>query len=495
MTVCTVNRTSRLVAIDHDEEALEMIRDGFQSKPLDVFTSTSAEAGLQLVEEKRPEIAVVGSMFPGFCGIALLEQILEAHPRTNGIALGECHSTDCVVDAIKKGAVDYIMKPDFLERLSETVDQLIEKCNERRQRFWAIDEFTGCFELDGIIGQSPAVMAALDTACRIAPHFRTVLVTGETGTGKELMARLLHKLSPVSSRPFVIGNLSALVETLLESELFGHVRGAFTGATHDKAGLCEYADGGVLFLDEIGEMPLSAQTRLLRFLQTQEIQRVGSPQVRQLDVRVIAATNRDLPSLVAQGKFREDLYYRLSVAEIKLPALADREGDLPLLERYFVNRFSQNYGKPKLRGLTERARLLLRRYRWPGNIRELENVLSYACMMAEGDLIDIGDLPERLHSAKPQDMLEEDLLPLEVMQRRYVQHVVDRVGGKKRQAASVLGINRMKLYRILKGKDQPGDCPRETGSKYVANEGTNAPIRTAIYSLSDHRVGLVRTGS
>lgn len=455
MLASALKRKPHLVVIDDDQRAIETVRSGLARKDLEVFTTRNPKAGMQFVSEKAPEIVVVGGVFPGFSGLELLSLILGIHPDTNVIVLGGCTSTDCVVDAIKKGAVDYIVKPDFLPQLTRTIDQLMEKYHRGRGRLRVVDELIGSFEFAGIVGQSPLVLAALDTACRIAPYFRTALISGQTGTGKELTAKLLHKMSPVSSRPFVVGNLSALVETLLESELFGHVRGAFTGATHDKVGLCEYADGGTLFLDEIGEMPLSAQTRLLRFLQTQEIQKVGSPQVRQLDVRVIAATNRDLRSLVAQGKFREDLYYRLSVVEIKLPPLAERQEDLPLLEQHFLKRFSEQFGKRRLRGLTERAQLLLERYGWPGNIREFENVMSYACMMAEGELIDIGDLPEPLRLARSEDMAEgKDLVPLDVMERRYVQHVVDQLHGKKGQAASVLGINRMKLYRILKGQNK-----------------------------------------
>jgi DNA-binding NtrC family response regulator len=461
MSASKPNEKMCLVAIDDDAEALARIRESLAPKALDIVTFGEPERGLQFVEERRPEIVVVGSLFPGFCGIDLLEQIMEVRPGIAGIILGGCQSSDCVVDAIKRGAFAYILKPDFVGRLSEAVDQIIKRRNEGRRRLRAMDELIGSFEFAGIFGQSPLLLDALDTACKIAPHFRTALVTGQTGTGKELMARLLHKLSPVASRSFVVANVSALAETLLESELFGHVRGAFTGATHDKVGLCECADGGTLFLDEIGELPLGAQTRLLRFLQTQEIQKVGSPHMRQLDVRVIAATNRDLRSLVAQGKFRQDLYYRLSIVEIKLPSLAERKGDLPLLEQHFLQRFSEQFGKPRLRGLSEQARQLLQRYGWAGNIRELENVMAHACMLAEGDLIDIGDLPEPVRSAKPEDMLEgRDLVPLEVMQRRYVHHVLTEMGGKRGLAASVLGIHRMKLYRLLKGETPPQESPR-----------------------------------
>src|SRR5271166_3846659 len=232
---------------------------------------------------------------------------------------------------------------------------------------------------------------------RIAPHFRTVLITGDTGTGKDLVARALHRLSPVSQGRYVVLNCSAVVETLFESELFGHVRGSFTGATHDKAGLFEHAHGGTLFLDEIGDMPLSTQAKLLRVLQNQEVLRVGSLSARKVDTRVIAATNQDLRAAVAAKRFREDLYYRLSMVEIRAPRLADRKDDLALLERHFISKFSAQYGKP-IRGLTHRAQLVLAQHSWPGNVRELENALGHASMMAMSEAIDVQDLPEYLRA-------------------------------------------------------------------------------------------------
>jgi len=230
------------------------------------------------------------------------------------------------------------------------------------------------FQLEGIVGRSPLILDVFDAIRRVALHFRTALITGETGTGKELAAHALHRLSPVSDKTFAVCNCSALVETLFESELFGHVRGAFTGATQDKVGLFEYAHQGTVFLDEIGDMPLAGQAKLLRVLQNQEVQRVGSPAIRKVDVRFVAATNQDLRALVREHRFREDLYYRLSMVEITLPRLVDRKEDLPLLERYFIEKFATQYNKP-IRGMTRRARALLGRRDWPGNVRELENVI------------------------------------------------------------------------------------------------------------------------
>jgi transcriptional regulator with PAS, ATPase and Fis domain len=292
---------------------------------------------------------------------------------------------------------------------------------------------------------------------QVAPHYRTALVTGASGTGKELVAAALHRLSPVSGNRLAVCNCSAVVETLFESELFGHVRGAFTGAAQDKMGLFEYAHGGTVFLDEIGEIPLEMQSKLLRVLENREIQRVGAPAVRKVDVRVIAATNRNLQELIAEKRFREDLYYRLSMVEIELPPLADRREDLPLLEHFFIEQFAEQYGKT-IRGITPRAQIVLGRYPWRGNIRELKSVLGSACMMAEGEMIDVRDLPERLCTRSAQTNNEEsgELLPLAEVERRHVLRVLEQTGGNKVQAAKILGINRATVYRILNEQD-PGD--------------------------------------
>jgi transcriptional regulator with PAS, ATPase and Fis domain len=247
----------------------------------------------------------------------------------------------------------------------------------------------------------------------------------------------------------VVCNCAAVVETLFESELFGYVKGAFTGATQDKIGMFEYAHSGTLLLDEIGEMPLATQTKLLRVLQDQQIQRVGSPVARKVDVRVVAATHRDLAAEVAEKKFREALYYRLCMIEIRLPRLADRKEDLPLLERYFLERFSAQYNKPLAR-LTHRAQVILGRYSWPGNVRELENVLGHACMMVDGDAVDVRDLPERFQAAVPKGAGEDsELITLEEVQRHHALRVLERVGGNKVQAAVILGVSRATLYRLL----------------------------------------------
>jgi transcriptional regulator with PAS, ATPase and Fis domain len=281
----------------------------------------------------------------------------------------------------------------------------------------------------------------------------TALVTGETGTGKELVARAIHRLSPVAAGPFVVCNSAAIVESLFESELFGHLKGAFTGASQDRAGMIEHASGGVLFLDEIGEIPLSVQAKLLRVIHNREMQRLGSPHLRRVDVRIVAATNRDLKEMVQARTFREDLYYRLAMVEIHLPQLADRREDLPLLQRHFLKQLAKRLNRPGL-ALSRRAQVLLARYAWPGNVRELENVLGYAAMMAQQDVIDLEDLGASLRQAltvlQPRSGESGgDMLPLKEVARQHVRKVLDKVGGNRVKAAAMLGISRATLYRLL----------------------------------------------
>jgi transcriptional regulator with PAS, ATPase and Fis domain len=294
---------------------------------------------------------------------------------------------------------------------------------------------------------------------RIAPHYRAALVTGETGTGKELVAQAIHRLSQVKGK-FVVLNCSAVVETLFESELFGHVRGAFTGADRDKTGLFEHASGGTLFLDEIGDMPLTTQAKLLRVLQNQEVLRVGSLTPQKVDVRVVAATNKDLRQAIADRQFREDLFFRLSMVEIHAPSLAERMDDLPLLARHFVKKFSQQYGK-NIRGLTQRAQIVLGRHSWPGNVRELENVIGHGCMMAMTDMIDVTDLPPLAQqgarsagagqATAAAGILAASNQSLEEHEKQLVVDALQQAGGNQSKAARQLRIGRDALrYKMKK---------------------------------------------
>jgi DNA-binding NtrC family response regulator len=368
-------------------------------------------------------------------------------PGAEVILITAHYSAESAVEAIQKGASDYLTKPLEIDKLRARITGLLSDAAVRQKTLRLDQELIDAYQFEGMVGRSPLMLEVYANIRRMAPHFRTVLVTGATGTGKELVARALHRLSPASRGPFVVCNCSALVETLVESELFGYVRGAFTGATQDKIGLFEHADGGTILLDEVGELAPAAQAKLLRVLQNRQVQRVGSLTPRNIDVRVIAATHRNLKAMVHDGQFREDLYYRLAVVEITLPVLANRREDLPLLERYFIEKFSAEYNK-HIAGLVRRAQTRLATYPWPGNIRELENVIGNGCMMADGSLIDIDDLPERLRGPL-EDLTGEGFLTLEELQRRHILRVLDGVGGNKARAAELLGIGRATIYQLL----------------------------------------------
>jgi len=445
--------TLRIVAIDDDEQQLKLIATVLSAENVAVSTAGNPQNGLELVRKEHPHLVLVDLLMPGMSGMEVLEKIVEFDPSIEVVLLTGQYSTESAVEAIQKGAADYLIKPVDVEKLQQRVDSLLLEVRRGQHCLQLEHELLNNSQFAAMVGHSAVMLEVFHRIRRVAPHFRTVLLTGETGVGKELAAQALHKLSPVASKPFVTCNCSAIVETLAESELFGHVKGAFTGAVQDRIGVFEAANGGTVLLDEVGELSLPLQAKLLRVLQNQEIQRVGSPAVRRVDVRVIAATHRDLQSMVKEQRFREDLFYRLSMVQIKLPSLAQRKEDLPLLERYFIKRFAEQYGKP-MRGITRRAEALLARHSWPGNVRELENVLGNACMMAEGETIDVRDLPEYVRDRQPSEAQDEkNLATLEQVERSHALHVLESVGGNKVRAAEVLGVSRTKLYRILGDSD------------------------------------------
>ena len=438
-----------LLAIDDNPENLELIRAALEQSEVEVLTSDDPEAGLEIFLKVRPRIVLLDLLMPKLTGIELLERIVAVDPGTDVILLTSHYSPESAVEAIQKGASDYWTKPLDVEKLRNRIATLLGDAAKRRKTLRLDRELLDESQFEGMVGRSPLMLDVFARIRRVAPHFRTVLVTGPTGTGKELVAHALHGLSPVSKGKFAVCNCSALVETLLESELFGYVRGAFTGATQDKAGLFEYADGGTIFLDEIGELSAPAQAKLLRVLQNRQVQRVGSVTPRNIDVHVIAATHRDLKTMVREKQFREDLYYRLAVVEITLPSLAARGEDLPLLQRFFLQKFAADYGKP-IAGLTRRAQARLAAYHWPGNIRELESVIGNACMMTDGNVIDIDDLPENLRHPNQQDTSKDEaFLSLEEVQKRHILRVLEAVGGHKARAAEILGIGRATIYQML----------------------------------------------
>ncbi|HTU41263.1 MAG TPA: sigma-54 dependent transcriptional regulator [Candidatus Aquilonibacter sp.] len=438
-----------LLAIDDNPVNLQLIRDVLEQVDIEILTSTDPEAGFEIFLKARPRTVLLDLVMPKLGGMELLERIIAVDPGAEVILLTSHYSTESAVEAIQKGASDYWTKPLDAEKLRSRIAAILDDAAKRRDTLRLDRELLHVSKFEGMVGRSPLMLDVFAKILRVAPHFRTVLVTGATGTGKELVAQALHRASPVAKNRFAVCNCSALVENLLESELFGHVRGSFTGALQDKPGLFEHADGGTIFLDEIGELTPSAQAKLLRVLQNRQVQRVGSVTTRAIDVRVIAATHRDLKAMVRAGTFREDLYYRLAIVEINLPSLASRHEDLPLLERYFLEKFAAEYGK-SVAGLTRRAQARLALYPWPGNVRELENVIGNACMMAQGTVIDIDDLPENLRSPTHHESGgDETLLSLEEVQKRHILRVLEAVGGHKTRAAEILGIGRATIYQML----------------------------------------------
>jgi DNA-binding NtrC family response regulator len=439
----------KLLAIDDTRENLEFICAALERLDLEILTAEDPEAGFELFLQTRPRIVLLDMVMPKVAGMELLERIVAADPGADVILMTGHYSPESAVEAIQKGACDYFTKPLNVAKLRARIAAFLAEA-ERRQRTLHLDrELLDACQFEGMVGRSPLMLEVFAKIRRVAPHFRTVLITGATGTGKELVAHALHRLSPAARGQFVICNCSALVENLVESELFGYVRGAFTGAMQDKAGLFEHADGGTIFLDEIGELSLAAQAKLLRVLQNRQVQRVGSAKTHSIDVRVVAATHRSLKAMVREGQFREDLYYRLAMVDIALPSLAKRREDLPLLQRFFIEKFSADYGR-SIAGLTRRAQTRMAAYPWPGNIRELENVIGNACMMVDGPLIDVDDLPENLRAPLSDDAsTDETFLTLDELQNRHILRVLQAVGGSKPRAAEILGIGRATIYQIL----------------------------------------------
>jgi len=442
-----------LLVIDDNPGSVELLSTALAQPGLEILTASNPEEGLNLFRNRRPQVVLTDLAMPKMSGMEVLERIVEIDPATDVILMSAHYSTESAVEAVKKGASDFLNKPVSIDPLRERIARLVEEVRKRQRALQLEDELRTTSEFEGIVGRSPLMWEMFWRTRRVAPHFRAVLITGETGTGKDLIARALHRLSPVASGRYVVLNCSAVVETLFESELFGHVKGSFTGATDDKAGLFEHAHGGTLFLDEIGDMPLATQAKLLRVLQNQEVQRVGALNARKVDVRVIAATNHDLRAAVAEKRFREDLYYRLSMVEIQAPKLADRKEDLPLLQLHFVARFAAQYGK-QVRGLTHRAQIRLSRHSWPGNVRELENVIGHAVMMTTGDMVDAQDLPPYLHASSEPVEPKVASMPaggtLAEMEREYILHVLRETGGVIKAAASRLGVPRTTLNAMMR---------------------------------------------
>lgn len=454
-----------LLVIDDEPAVLALVARFAQPFGFTVVSRTDARAALAELSVLKPDAVIVDLKMPDINGLDVLRAIRAINPTCQVILMTGHASVDTAIEAVKLGALDYISKPFDRERLGGLLTGVCKNI-ERRERLLVVDaDVAKRFAFYGMIGRSPTMQELFDAVRRFAPHVRTVLVTGETGTGKELVARALHTLGARPGRRFVTVNCSAVVEALFESELFGHQRGAFTGATDTKVGLFEHADKGTLFLDEIGELPLTIQAKLLRAVENGDVQRVGSLETKHVDVTVIAATNRDLRAEAATGRFRSDLYYRLSVMEIRLAPLRDRREDIPYLSAVFIREIAERLKRP-LTGMTAAAEQALLQAPWPGNVRELRNVIERACLLSDGKMLSDRDvlaaMPPAIDTQTPP-MLTEAVLPasssawdpdyLTNAQRAQVEQALREARGNKAAAARLLGISRRSMYRWLERLD------------------------------------------
>ncbi|HEY8503660.1 MAG TPA: sigma-54 dependent transcriptional regulator [Gemmataceae bacterium] len=437
----------RLLIVDDDEQLRQTLARRFERHGMAVTAAGSGEEAVALAGREVWDVALLDLHLPGMSGIDLLERLKEAQPALEALMLTAHGSIETAIDAMKRGAYDYLSKPFHLPELEVHIQKACEKARlARRQTQWLgqIDYESARYRL---VGSGAAIRRVVEMIRKVAPSPATVLVRGPSGTGKELVARALHYNSPRREQPLVTINCAALQETLLESELFGHEKGAFTGAAAAKPGLVEIAEGGTLFIDEIGEMAPGLQAKLLRVLEGGHYRRVGGTRELRADVRVVAATNRSLEDEIKAGRFREDLFYRLNVVTIDVPALRDRREDIPELAEHFLA--TRPVG-PLRRRLSPEALEALVRYDWPGNVRELANVIERAQILAEGEVITPDDLPEAIaEGAPPSEPGGADPQHLREVERRHVQEVLRREKGNKVHAARALGISRRALYRLI----------------------------------------------
>jgi len=437
-----------LLLVDDDAHIRQLLSEIGSREGFEVLEAADGAAALEMLHRRHMDLVLLDLHMPRVNGLEVLRAVRASGTSSQIALMSGAASVEDAVEAIKLGATEYFSKPLDLPRVRGLMSAMRQQFQDRNLVLDSDATLAARLEVCGMIGRSPAMRELFSVINRLAPHARTVLVTGETGTGKELVARALHSLGPRKTKKLVTVNCSAVVETLFESELFGHVRGAFTGATADKTGVFEAANGGTVFLDEAGELPPGAQAKLLRTLENGEFQRVGSVELKQVDVRVIAATNRRLDAEIAAGRFRSDLYYRLNVVEIAVPPLRERSEDIPYLTAAFVRRFAQEFAK-ELTGLTEAAEERLVRWPWPGNVRELRNVIERACLLCEGHLLTEGDLARSLSERPPAPapVDEEPAGPPPTADA--VLAALDGTGGNKSLAARRLGISRRALYRLI----------------------------------------------
>ena len=453
----------RVILIVDYEEAQRRVLAGFlRKRGYSVLEAGSADAAVRLAEEHVVDLVLSDLRMPGRDGVALLDALRGRNPEVPVILMTAFGTVQSAVDAMKRGAADYLTKPVDLDEL----DVLVARTLERRALVSENEALRAELQrhrLEGLETANARMAQAINVAARAALSRATILIRGESGTGKELLARAIHHASPRSSRPLVAVNVAALPETLLESELFGHERGAFTGAERERRGRFELADGGTLFLDEIGDLPLGTQVKLLRVLQEQAFERLGATRTLRVDVRIVAATHRDLEALVRGGGFREDLYYRLNVVSVELPPLRDRREDIPMLVDRFLRRYGAEGGAG--REFSREAMDLLMKYDYPGNVRELENVVHRAAVLARAPLVTASDLPLVVRELRPEpagDQPASLVAALAGHERRLLVDALRRAGGVQTRAARLLGISERHLrYRLKKHGLEGGSATAE----------------------------------
>jgi two-component system, NtrC family, response regulator AtoC len=446
----------RFLIVDDEQSIRRLCITVGQGLGLVCAEAETAEAALESVETAPPDLVVADLKLPNLSGVDLLRKIKELLPRTEVAIMTGHGSIETAVEAMRQGAYDYIEKPFRVERLRQLLQRMAEKVRLVNENQFLRERVSAETKLDGVTGTSAKIQDVMRMISRLSETRTPVLIAGESGTGKELVARAIHFRGPLAPMPFVAVDCGSLVPTLMESELFGHEKGAFTGALKAKDGLFQSANGGTIFLDEIGELPLEMQAKLLRVLQEKEVRPVGSNDKVPVDVRVIAATNRDLEAAYRAGTFRKDLYFRLNVVAVQLPALRERRSDIPQLVHCFLDRYAPGENIQ----VSPAAMKTFLQYNWPGNVRELENCIARAVALGDHKLIDIHDLPPEVRAAQPSDLTSQDAAALSTtaladLERMTILRVFEQAGGDKRLAGKMLGISRATLYRKLKQYNIP----------------------------------------
>jgi DNA-binding NtrC family response regulator len=442
----------RVLIVDDEANARSALAEILGDEGYECETASDGNKALAVLESFDPDVVLTDLKMPGLDGIGLLEKGRARVPHAAFVVMTAFGSIDTAVEAIKKGAENYLTKPLDLDALTALVGRARETAALRRETVQLREQLRERFSFDNILGNHPSMQRVLKMVAQVAPSRATVLVHGESGTGKELIAQAIHQSSPRANAPFVRLNCAALAETLLESELFGHERGSFTGATGRREGRFMQADGGTLFLDEVSEIPLGVQVKLLRFLQEKTFERVGGNEELTVDVRIVAATNRDLKQAVAEGRFREDLYYRLNVVQIDVPPLRARKSDIPLLASHFLRKYATENDKA-VSGFTDESLRALTTYAWPGNVRELENAIERAVVMTEQREIRVEDLPLGSAPSGPSGATDLSMLvpgiSMTELERLAILQTLEAVNGNTLEAAKLLGISRRKIqYRL-----------------------------------------------